>query len=227
MLDAVGAGASTFTEIATSTGLPRGSAHRLLRALEDHGLVARYGELGYRLGPRLLRLATEAMRGSPLRDLAHPELVALAAATAESTQLYVRSGDARVCVDAVESSQELRTIVPVGSALPLYAGSAAKVFLVHDDDRERFIRQATDPERFRRDVDLAASRGWASSTDERQRGVGSVSAPILGAFGVLLAVVSISGPSTRVGRSRARRHAEAVRAAASAIERSLGLEGEP
>jgi DNA-binding IclR family transcriptional regulator len=127
-----------------------------------------------------------------------------------------------VCIDAVESAHELRTIVPVGAALPLFAGSAAKVFLAYAPDRDRHVRAATDREAFGRDVELVRERGWASSADERQVGVGSVSAPVLGPYDIVLAVVSISGPSSRMGRTGARRYAAAVTAAAREVEAALG-----
>jgi DNA-binding IclR family transcriptional regulator len=223
ILRAVEGGAHRFSAIANVTGLPRATAHRLIRALEDQGFLAHYGGYGYRLGPGLLRLANRAARELPLRDVAHPVLEHLARVTGESAQLYVRSGDERVCVDAVESVNELRTIVTVGASLPLYAGSAAKVFLAHAADAERHLRKAVDPGRFRRDVELVGTRGWASSAGERQPGVGSVSAPILGEYDALLGVVSVSGPASRMGRISARRYAPAVVEAARRIERSLGL----
>lgn len=222
ILDAVEGGAHRFTRIMEATGLARATTHRLVGALEEHGLLARYPGLGYRLGPRLLRLANEAMRELPLRDLAHPVLQRLARSTGESAQLFVRSGDVRVCIDAVESANELRTIVPVGSSLPLYAGSAAKVFLAYGPDRERHARKAKDRERFERDVELVRHRGWASSTGERQPGVGSVSAPVFGPYEIVLAVVSVSGPSSRMGRPGAGGYSAAVVEAAREIERALG-----
>jgi DNA-binding IclR family transcriptional regulator len=222
VLDAVEGGAHRFTAIVRATGLPRATAHRLVRALEEHGFLAHLPELGYRLGPRLLRLANEAMRELPLRLLAHPVLERLARATGESTQLFVRLGDERVCIDAVESAHELRTIVPVGASLPLYAGSAAKVLLASAIDRERQVRRAADPDRFARDVQLVRSRGWAASMGERQAGVGSVSAPVLGPYDLVLAAVSLSGPATRLGRAAARRYAPAVVGAAREIAAALG-----
>jgi len=222
ILDAVEAGAHRFTGIMRATGLPRATTHRLVRALEGHGFLAHYAGFGYRLGPRLLRLANEAMRELPLRDLARPVLERLSASTGESAQLYVRSGDVRVCIDAVESTHELRTIVPVGASLPLHAGSAAKVFLAYAPDRDRHVRRAKDRVRFAREVELARARGWASSTDERQPGVGSVSAPVFGPYDILLAVVSVSGPATRMRRISARRYAPAVTSSAREIERALG-----
>ncbi|HEX6231185.1 MAG TPA: IclR family transcriptional regulator [Actinomycetota bacterium] len=222
VLEAVESGARTFTDVARATGLSRTTAHRLVKALEAHRFLAFYGGFGYRLGPRLLRLATEAARELPLRDVAHPVLERLARSTGESAQLFVRSGDERVCIDAVESVNELRTIVPVGASLPLHAGSAAKVFLAWDPRPSRHVRRATDPARFGRDIELVRSRGWASSAGERQSGVGSVSAPVLGAYDILLAAVSVSGPASRLGRAGARRYAPAVVGAAREIERALG-----
>ena len=224
IVSAVESGANRFTQIALATGLSKPTAHRLLRALEAHGYVARYGAgYGYRLGPRLLRLASEAIRELPLRDLAHPVLERLVRATGESAQLFVRSGDVRVCIDAVESPNELRTIVPVGSSLPLTAGSAAKVFLASSSAPERLIRKADDRERFAHEVELARSRGWASSAGEREAGVGSVSAPVVGPLGILAAVVSVSGPASRMGRINARRYVPAVLEAAKEIERAAGF----
>ncbi len=223
VLEAVEEGADRFTAIVRRTGLSRSTAHRLIKALEDHGFLARYGGLGYRLGPRLLRLASEAMRELPLRDLAHPVLERLVRVTGESAQLFVRSGDVRVCIDAVESPNELRTIVPLGASLPLTAGSAAKLFLAHSTRPERLIRKADDPERFAHEVELARARGWASSAGERQPGVGSVSAPVIGPYDLLVAVVSVSGPASRMGRITARRYVPAVLEAAKEIERAAGL----
>jgi DNA-binding IclR family transcriptional regulator len=225
ILDAVESGVHRFTGIMDATGLPRGTTHRLIASLERHGFLSRYPGFGYRLGPRLLRLAHEAIRELPLRDVAHPYLERLARGTGETAQLYVRSGDERVCVDAVESRSELRTIVPVGASLPLHAGSAAKVFLAFAPDPGRHVRKAADPVRFGRDVELVRTRGWASSVDERQQGVGSVSAPIFGDPDVLLGVVSISGPSSRMSKANARRYVPAVQEAARRIESALGVPG--
>jgi DNA-binding IclR family transcriptional regulator len=227
VLEAVERGAGTLGEVAGATGFPRSTSHRLLRALERHGLLSSDGGSGYRLGPSLLRLASTAAREGSLRDVAHPILERLARATGESAQLYVRSEGRRVCIDSVESDRELRTIVPLGASLPLHAGSAAKVFLSRDPDRARHVHRSADPQRFAREVELAAARGWAASMGEREPGVGSVSAPVSGARGALLAVVSVSGPAARMRRVGPRRYAPAVLRAARAIERNLGLEPEP
>jgi DNA-binding IclR family transcriptional regulator len=227
VLNAVEAGARSYTDITRATGLTRATAHRLIRALEQHGFLLQAGSAGYALGPRLLSLATSAMRELPLRDLAHPALERLSEVTGESAQLYVRDGDERVCVDAVESGSELRTIVPIGATLPLVRGSAGKIFLAWatTDDRRHLLAALDDDEanRLARAISTTARRGWADSIGEREPGVASVSAPVTDPMGALVAAVSVSGPSNRIGALRGRRYAPAVRAAAGEIEAALGV----
>jgi DNA-binding IclR family transcriptional regulator len=157
------------------------------------------------------------MRELPLRELAHPALERLARTTGESAQLFVRDGDRRICVDAVDSEHELRTIVDVGASLPLTQGSAGKVFLawgpsVEGDDMDRLAQQLATTRR----------RGWADSFGERAPGVASVSAPVFGPGGAVLAAISVSGPASRIAPLRAKAYAPAVMQAAREVESALG-----
>jgi DNA-binding IclR family transcriptional regulator len=232
ILDSVERGARSFTDVVDATGLTRPTTHRLLRSMMEHGLVRHVEGQGYRLGARLLRLAAAAMRELPLRDLAQPVLERLARSTGESAQLFVRDHERRVCIAAAESGNELRTIVEVGAELPLTAGSAAKVFLAYGPPAitadllpraEKLTASTPVGEHLERQLVTARRLGWASSAGERQPGVGSVSAPVLDGDAALVAVVSISGPEQRLGRSSAKRYAPAVVEAAREIERALGV----
>ncbi len=193
---------STLGELVAGSGLPRATAHRLASALEDHGLVRRDDEGRFALGIRLVALGRAATDELALGEAAGPALAHLRSATGESVQLYVRDGDQRICVAALESPHGLRTIVPLGAALPMEAGSAGRV--LGGDER-------------------ALRRGWAESVGERETGVASVSAPVLDASGRVVAAVSVSGPVERTTRSPGRRYAEAVVAAARRIEQEAGL----
>jgi DNA-binding IclR family transcriptional regulator len=64
-------------------------------------------------------------------------------------------------------------------------------------------------------------RGWAESVEEREKGVASVSAPVI-LDGLVVAAVSVSGPIERTSRQPGRRYARAVVAAATAVEEALG-----
>jgi DNA-binding IclR family transcriptional regulator len=216
VLDAVQEGATSLAALTQRTGLSRATAHRLAVALEVHRLLVRDREGRWGLGPRLGELAGEAA-GDPLLDRAGPVLARLRDVTGESAQLYRRAGDRRICVAAAERGSGLRDTVPVGSVLPLTAGSAAQVLLAWSP-RDPLVTGAAFGDRVLAEV---RRRGWAHSVAEREQGVASVSAPVHGADGAVVAAVSVSGPLERLTRSPGRLHAEAVRSAADELSRAL------
>lgn len=202
ILGALADGPLTLGEVQAATGLPRATAHRLVHALERHGLVARAEGDRRVLGPRLVALGTRAGTDRPIALLSRPALERLREETGESVQLYLPQGGLRVCVVSLESPHGLRTIVPVGATLPMDRGSAGTVLSGGMDAAAR-------------------RRGWVDSVEEREKGVASVSAPIHDGHGVA-AAVSVSGPVERMTRRPGRRHAAAVVRAARAVEGALG-----
>jgi DNA-binding IclR family transcriptional regulator len=60
-------------------------------------------------------------------------------------------------------------------------------------------------------------RGWAQSVAEREPGVASVSAPVRGPGGRVVAAVSVSGPIERLSRQPGRMHAQIVVAAGAKL----------
>lgn len=212
VLGAVEGGAQTLQALTEATALSRATTHRLAVALEVHRLLTRDEQGRWLLGPRLGELG-----GGPVRDLllerAGPVLEQLRNTTGESTQLYRRRGEFRVCVAVSERGSGLRDTVPVGSSLPMTAGSAAQVLLAWP---------ATDPlvetaAFSARTLSEVRRRGWAQSVGEREPGVASVSAPVYGSGGQVVAAVSVSGPVDRLTRSPGRLHTHAVVAAAAQL----------
>lgn len=208
VLDAVHGGAHSLAALTQSTGLSRATAHRLAVALEVHGLLVRENGGRWAIGPRLAQLA-----GSDgLLERAASVLTRLRDHTGESAQLYRRQGDSRVCVAAVERGSGLRDTVPVGAALPMSAGSAAQVLLAFGGEAPPSGAAFTD-----RVLAEVRRRGWAHSVGEREAGVASCSAPVLGPAGEVVAAISVSGPVERLGRAPGRLHAAAVVAAAKEL----------
>ncbi|WP_375479907.1 IclR family transcriptional regulator [uncultured Jatrophihabitans sp.] len=206
----------SLSDLVAATALPRATAHRLAVALEAHRLLARDVEGRFLLGPRVAELA--AALPDPLVSAAAPVLAWIRDECGESAQLYRRDGSERVCVAAAERSHGLRTTVPVGSRLPLTAGSGAQVLLAWSDAALDLPVQAEFAARTLADV---RRRGWAQSVAQREAGVASVSAPVLTSAGELLAAVSISGPIERLGRSPGARFAPVLMAGARRIVAAL------
>jgi DNA-binding IclR family transcriptional regulator len=233
LLDLLADGPRTLRWLSGASGLPRPTAYRLLVALEAHRLVARDSSGAFRLGPRLTELAVRAGPAVDLAALAGPVLARLHEATGESVQLYVRSGDRRLCIAARDAGTGLRDSVPVGALLPLDAGSGGKVLLAWSQPAAPQPGLphpglphpgATQPRGTQPADALAAElaavrkRGWAASVAERESGVASVSAPVL-AGGVLLGALCISGPASRIGTAPGKRLAPMIVEAAADLAR--------
>jgi DNA-binding IclR family transcriptional regulator len=220
VLECLAGGPASLAELVERTGLSRPTAYRLAVALEVHRYVERDPQGRFVLGPAFAELAA-AGRTDPLLQAAGPILERLCNATHESAQLYQRAGNVRRCVAAAERSSGLRDTVPVGAELPMTAGSAAQVLLAWEpaDDAAAIGREA------RFSVATLATvkrRGWAASVGEREAGVASVSAPVFGPDGRVVAAVSVSGPIDRLTRTPGRLHADAVTAAGRALSTAAG-----
>jgi DNA-binding IclR family transcriptional regulator len=210
----------TLAELVAATSLPRATAHRLAVALEVHRLIDRDADGRFVLGPRIRELA--AALPDPVVAAATPVLTWVRDECGESTQLYRRDGAQRVCVAAAERTHGLRTTVPVGSRLPLSAGSGAQVLCAWSDPASLsdVLAEAEFGERTLAEV---RRRGWAQSIAQREAGVASVSAPVHTSSGTLLAAISISGPIERLGRSPGARFAPVLVAGARRITAALAL----
>ncbi|MEI6694065.1 MAG: IclR family transcriptional regulator [Actinomycetes bacterium] len=215
VLAALEAGPQTLADLVTSTGISRPTAHRLATALEHHRLVSRDLQGRFVLGPRCLELAN-ATGQDLLISVADPILRALADSTGESAQLYRKQGTQRICVAAAERASGLRDSVPIGAALAMNAGSAAQILMAWDDadSLQAGLAEAAFDARI---LSAVRRRGWAQSVGERESGVGSVSAPVRGPNGKVIAAVSISGPLERLTRAPGRLHASAVTRAAKQV----------
>lgn len=189
-------GALGLADLLAAVGLPRATTHRLAVALEHHGLVRRDNEGRFELGLGLVGLGRAAAERLPVATAALPAMEALRDRTGESVQLYVLEGSGRRCVVSLQSTHGLRWIVPEGALLPLERGSAGRVLTAPPGRR---------------------NPGWVESVEEREKGVASVSAPVYGGSGAVIAALSVSGPVERLTRSPGRLLGKVVVAAAADI----------
>lgn len=172
----------------------------------------------WRSGAALAELAGSAT--DPLLEAASAVLPRLRDVTGESVQLYRRDGVERVCVSSAEPPSGLRDTVPVGTRLPMTAGSGAKVLTAWAEAaaQRAILNDAVFGERTLVEV---RRRGWAQSIAEREPGVASVSAPVRDSGGTVVAAVSVSGPVDRIGRKPGARWAADLLAAAEALQHRL------
>ena len=200
----------TASEIARALRLPRSTTYRVLGVLVEHGFLERAAdEHAYRLGYRVLSLAGMLTREDRLREVAFPLMRELRDATGESVNLNVAVGNHRVCIEKVDSVHDIREVSYIGLTTPLHAGASGKVLLAHfpSEHREAYLRNAelvqltpntiVDRERLRDELDAIRARGYGTSQGERILGAVSISAPVYGLTGQVVAALTVSGPAFR------------------------------
>ncbi|QXJ19778.1 IclR family transcriptional regulator [Actinomadura graeca] len=220
-----GAARQTPTEVAHRLGLSVSTAHRIVRALHDTGMLGRDALTErYFLGPTtaiLGRLALERMGATLLQ----PELSALRDGTGEAVSLGVRAGDEVAVLLHLPSAHPLRYDQPPGARNPIHGCAMGKALLAFEDGaaalREPFRRYtpATLTTRAELEADLARvrERGFSLNEEECLAGVRAVAAPVRDGSGRVFAAVALQGPSVRFGADRMPDLAEAVLAAAGRL----------
>ncbi|KOG38348.1 IclR family transcriptional regulator [Streptomyces varsoviensis] len=224
-----------LSDVASSLGLAKGTAHGILRTLQQEGFVEQDPVSGrYQLGAELLRLGNSFLDVHELRARALVWTDDLARASGESVYLGVLHQQGVLIVHHVFRPDDSRQVLEVGAMQPLHSTALGKVVAAYDPvahseaieaEREAFTsRTVTDLGGFEGVLDLTRARGWASDVEETWEGVASVAAPIHDRRRTPVGAVGITGAVERVcedGELRAQLVA-AVRDCARAVSRDLG-----
>lgn len=230
-----GGGGRRLSDLSQDLGLSMSTLSELLATLEDSAMVERDPvSRAFRLGPAVVELGLAARRDLGITRAARRDLDWLRDTTEETAILHVPSGAEAVIVDATESWHQLKVVAPVGHRLPALAGSVAKVLLAAAPD-ERLLaalgpgplraftgKSITDQDAYRAELRLVRQRGYAIDDEEYLPGTRAVSAPVTGEAGDTVAVITVAGASSRVGRGQLRPLAGQVTAAAARVSERLG-----
>jgi len=201
-----------LTDISQRLGLHMSTTHRLLSLLKKKRLItADAASQLYSLGPGVVELAWIILRQQQdLRTLCAPYLERLRQATNETVSLYIRMGDCRVCIEELESGQEIKYSQTVGLTAPLHVGAPGKVLLAFLPPAELEAILATlpltavtshtitDREQLLEELATVRQRGYAVSVGERSPWASAAAAPIWDWSGKPIAALSVLGPSHRL-----------------------------
>jgi DNA-binding IclR family transcriptional regulator len=225
-----------LVEISQRLGLHKSTAHRLLSLLKKKGLVVFDPTTQlYSLGPALVDLAWIVLRQQDLRSICRPHMEQLRQLTNETVSLNIRVGNKRVCVEELQSEQEVRYSQTFGLAAPLQVGAPGKALLafMSDDELEQALATLeftpltpdtiTDREALRAELARTRARGYAVSVGERSPWAAAVAAPIRNRTAQTVAAVSVLGPSQRLTARVLRELGVQVMRAAREISAALGF----
>ena len=201
--------AYSVSELVARTGLPKSTTSRLVRALERHGLVQRDATNGrMRPGPVLVRYA---QRGGPqdLIAMADPTLQRLFEATGETINLGIASEHGADQIAQISSRYLLGTTNWVGVRVPFHASAIGKVLMAFGVAptpsgrlRRLTANTITAPTLLRVELRRTRERSYAVSYEELELGLVTIAAPVHGDNGEVVAAISISGPTVRMGKDR-------------------------
>lgn len=227
-----------LSDIASSLGLAKGTAHGILRTLQQEGFVEQDDASGrYQLGAELLRLGTTYLDVHELRARALVWTDDLARSSGESVYLGVLHQQGVLIVHHVFRPDDSRQVLEIGAMQPLHSTALGKVLSAYDPvahsealeaDRKAFTdRTVCEPESFEHILDVTRARGYAADVEETWEGVASLAAPIHDRRRMPVGAVGITGAVERLCRSDEEGALRpeliaAVRDCARAVSRDLG-----
>jgi DNA-binding IclR family transcriptional regulator len=225
---------ASASALARATGQPRPTVSRTLRTLADRGLVAETAR-GWVMGQGLFRLTRLADPRQVLIEAADGPLRRLRDLTGESALLSTVTGrTAMEIVVQLDAAHHLGVVGWVGADVPLHASAAGKLLLAElsRPELEAWVVESRPARLTARtivtfseiDVELARvrRRGFAEIVDELEEGLVSLAAPVRDRAGNLVAMIGVSGPTSRLDFRRRKTLPPALLEAAGEVERALG-----
>lgn len=229
-----GAGrALTVAELCGILDLPKPTVHRLCQRLAGSGYLAREpGGRHYAVGPRLLRMGLEVMRGGagPERRAILKSVVDQIGETCNFTALAEHEV---IYLDRVEARWPLRLHLEPGSRVPLHCTASGKLLLAFlpEDRRERILsaidfsqftpQTITDRDAFASELAEIRNRHYSLDREEFLLGLVAIAVPITDGSGEVLAALACHAPSARFDLKRAVEYLPVMKAAAQRLATTL------
>lgn len=222
-------GVLTLSQLATESGLPLPTIHRLVRTLVDLGYVRQEPSREYALGPRLLLLADSA--STMLSAVARPHLAGLVDDVGETANLAMLDGDEIVYVAQVPSRHSMRMFTEVGrrvqphctavgkSLLATLPEAEVRVLLTRTGMPRNTAHTITDPVELMKSLAMSVEQGYAIDDGEQEVGVRCVGVAVPQVPTRL--ALSVSGPATRMDEETVQRAAPALVRAGEALAAEL------
>jgi IclR family acetate operon transcriptional repressor len=227
----------SVSEIGVLLGLPKPTAHRIVRMLESEGLLQR--EPGSRQlvpGGRLVRLGLELVAASMQRAPRRAILEALSQQVGETCNIGVMTGSHVLYIDRVEAAWPFGLRFEPGSRVPLHCTSMGKLFLSLFSPRKRALllesielhrytdNTITDPARLEEEMQKIRRSGASIDNQEFLAGVVCVAVPVYGRTGQPVAAIAVSAPVARMSVEKAVQHVPLMKVAAARLSSTIATD---
>lgn len=231
ILETLGAGPRTLSELSAALGLPKNAVFRITNTLRARGWLSRDSDtLQFFLTDKLIRVGQPRVEKRGLLEAALEPMRRLRDLTKETTQIGVPSGLEGVILHQVEGLHPLRISVDPGLRFALYNNAPGKLMLAWRPDRKAVIekldllpctpRTITDRRELERECARVREQGWSPDNAEADEGINCLAAPVV-RDGRLVAALWISGPGKRFTKAMFPEAAQHVMSAAREISEEL------
>lgn len=222
-----------LADVVRATGLTRPTAHRLVHVLVEEGIVEQNPRTRrYAVGQQVPELALARQSRSALLVAAEPVLSEVSRDIGDTLFLTVRTGLDSLCVARWIGTYPIQVLsIEVGARRPLGVSSAGIAILaalppaearqIVSKNQVRFGAYRTTPAIASDQIAAARRRGYGIHQIGIVPGTKAVSATIRGRDGRPVAALTIAAVRNRLGPRREGEVGEALKRAASAIERAL------
>lgn len=194
-----------FTALNQDTGIPQGSAHRIVKELVDLRILD-YDPVRktYRGGLKLASLGAQVLSHYDIRTTARQSLETLHRQLGSVVTLGIRNGTNGIYLDKIESDDMgLRLHSEIGKTFPLHCTAMGKVLLAFADEGVQAKvwkkklpaltpNTITDAAALRQALIEVKQNGYAIDNEEITRGLICTAAPIFGLEGSIVGALSFT-----------------------------------
>jgi len=224
-------------QLSRMMGMHKSTVSRLLTSLQQEGFIDKNLQTGkYQLGLGLVQLAGIVLERLDLRKVAEPHLRKLAEITQETINISVLDRDMCLNIESIIiSSRPIQYAGKLGLKTPLHCTSTGLILLAGLTPREQEIllpnplpaytnNSITDRQTLKQTLAKVREQEYAIVHEEFQEGISAIAAPIRDHTGKVVAAISITGPTYRVGPGQIDQFIEILQKTAGDISAKLGNE---
>lgn len=225
----------SLTDLARKVELAPSTTHRLLATLEKMGFVHQGGDLArWYVGLQAFTVGSSFLANRDFVAQSHPYLRKLMEQSGETANLGILDGTEAVFIDQVQCRETMRTIVKLGSRVPLHASGVGKaIFAALPDEQIDAIVKVkglpritantiTSPEIMWASIRVIRQRGYSFDDEEHLPGTRCVASPIYDEHAETLGALSLAGPLSRLPDDRIKQLGPLVAHTAEELTRRLG-----
>jgi len=205
----------SLSELTSYIKLNKSTVYRIMKTLTGKGYARQDAKTRmYSLGPKIFNLSRSLSNMLSLEKEATPFLKDLMKRTGESSHLAALFENMATFISRENSLEVLAINTEVGRREPLHCTALGKVLLAYlSDDESKVIIDKNEFKKFttntitkvtdlRKELDKVKMRGYAVDDEEYKHGVRCIASPVYNADGVVVAAMGISGPSSRMTKTK-------------------------